>query len=143
MSIGGKLTDFKHGSNAAATTLVSYKSSIKSIDFPMTAEEVEQTVFGSGFREYEASFKSAEISVVYKYTDAMWTVLKDLWSNQTTVDFAYSPDGTAGGKPKVEGLAASGGGMVLLDLSTSPAVGEALDVNARFRSTGVLTFGTN
>lgn len=143
MAIGGKNTAWKHGTNAAATTLSTYTSSVKSIDFPLTSEEIEQTVFGSSFREYEASFKSGEITVRYKYSDAMWVVLKDIWTNQTTVDFQYSPDGTASGKPKVEGLAASSGGCVLLDLSTKPAVGEALDIEARFRVSGTISFGTH
>ena len=143
MAIGGKLTNWQHGSHGAPTTLVDYSSSTKSIDIPLSSEEVEQTVFGSGFREYEASFKGGEINVTYKYTDAMWTVLKDIWHNQTTVNWRYSPDGTAGSKPKIEGLAASSGGMVLLELTTNPSVGEALEISARFRPTGVITFGTN
>lgn len=143
MAIGGKLTSFRHGSNGAPTTLVDYSSSIKSIDFPLTSEEVEQTVFGSGFREYEASFKSGETTITYKYTDAIWVVLKDIWTNQTTVDWQFSPDGTASGKPKMEGLAASSGGMVLLDFSINPSVGEALDIEARYRLTGVITPGVN
>lgn len=144
MAIGGKLTNWRHGTQAAPTTLTDYTSSTKSIDFPLSSEEVEQTVFGSGFREYESSFKSGEISVTYKYTDAMWTVLKDIWSNQTTVDWRFSPDGSAAGKPKVEGLAASGsGGGVLLELNMNPSVGEALDIETRWRATGQITFGTN
>ena len=144
MSIGGKLTAWKHGSHGAPTTLVDYSNVTKSVDPPLSSEEVEQTTFGTGFRDYEASFKSGEINVTYKYTDAIWTVLSTIFNNQTTVDFQYSPDGTASTKPKIEGLAASGsGGMVLLELSPPTSVGEAMEISARFRMTGQITFGAH
>lgn len=144
MAIGGKLTSWKHGSQAAPTTLVDYSSSVKSIDFPLTKEEVENTVFGSGFREYEPSFKSGEITVTYKYTDAMWAVLIAIWNSETVINWQYSPDGTTAAKPKLEGLAASGnGGAVLLEMTTNPSVGEALEIETRWRATGQITPGTH
>lgn len=144
MAIGGKNTAWKTGTHGAAATLTTFTSKVKSIDFPLSVEEVEQTVFGSGFREYEASFKNGEISVTYKYDDTIWGQLIDIWNNQTTVNWEFSPDGTASGKPKISGLAASGsGGAVLLEVTINPSVGEALDIETRWRATGQITPGAH
>lgn len=136
MSIGGRLTDFRHGLQPTPTALTDFTAKTKSLSFPFESEEVEQTVFGSGFREYEASFKSGTIDATYKYDATVWAQLAAIFSNQTTVDFQIAPDGATTGKPKINGS------MVLLNLSAPASVGEALDIETSWRMTGTFTFGT-
>lgn len=136
MAIGGKLTDWRHGLQATPTSLTDFTAKTKSLSYPMESEEVEQTVFGSGFREYESSFKSGTIEATYKYDATVWGQLTDIYSNQTEVDFSIAPDGLTSGKPKITGS------MVLLSLSAPASVGEALDIETSWRMSGEFTFGT-
>jgi len=136
MALGGKLTDWRHGLLATPTVLTDFTAKTKALSFPFESEEVEQTVFGSGFREYEPSFKSGTIDATYKYDAALWAQLTDIYSNQTVVSFQIAPDGATSGKPKINGS------MVLLNLSAPASVGEALDIETNWRMSGAFTFGT-
>lgn len=99
-------------------------------------EEVDATVFGDSFREFEQTFKSHSYAVRYKYDATIWQILADLWSNGTEVTFELGPVGTTSTNPKITGS------MILTSFSEPFTVGELQVMEVTFRGTGAPTFGT-
>lgn len=137
MALGGKNSNWQHGSNAAATTLVDYSTKTMSVTLNAEAETVESTVFGNAYRDYEQSFKNATIDVQYKYDAAMYTVIADLYTNGTAIDFQLSPDGTGSGKPKITGS------CFVTTFGSPVEIGNLLVLDVSFQVSDAVTFTTH
>lgn len=133
MSIGGRDTNFQHGTYGTPSVLVDYTTSIMSLDLPLKADEADATVFGDGFRSYESTFKSGTIPASYYYTTAMYDVLFAIWDGEVAVDFQIGPTGTAGGNVKLTGA------MRITDLGLPMAVGDVIKIPVTWRVTGAVT----
>ena len=137
MALGGKNSNWRHGTNAAPTVLTDFTSKTMSVTLNAEAETVESTVFGDAYRDYEQSFKNATIDVQYKYDATIYGQLADLYNNGTIVDFQLSPDGTGSTKPKIEGDA------FITSFGTPVEVGNLLVLDVSFQVSGALAFGTH
>lgn len=139
MAIGGNLSDWQHGTNGAPTVLTDNTGKTQSVVIDFGSEEVDATVFGDSFREFEQSFKNATIQAVYKHDTAIWTIITDIYTNAPAggVNYQLGPDGTTTGKPKITGS------MILSPSFSQPIpLGELLVLNVGWRVTGAVTFGT-
>src|SRR5438128_509043 len=103
MSIGGKLSTWKHGTHGALATLTNFSNKMRSADVKFDGEQVDATVWGDGYRAYEQSFKSAEADTTYKYDAALYNQLAAIYDAGETVSFEFGPDGSTSGKPKITG----------------------------------------
>lgn len=137
MALGGKNSNWQHGTNAAPTVLTNFTSKTMSVTLNAEAETVESTVFGDAYRDYEQSFKNATIDVQYKYDATIYGQLADLYNNGTIVDFQLSPDGTGSTNPKIEGDA------FITSFGTPVEVGNLLVLDVSFQVSGALTFGAH
>lgn len=131
--IGGRNTNFQHGSHGATGTLVDYTTSIMSINKSNQAKEANATVFGDGFESYEATFKSGTVDIIYKYSTAMFDVLWAIYDGEDTIDWQLGPNGTGTGEVKLTGSA------VLLDVTVPMTVGDIIKINTKWRITGAET----
>lgn len=136
MAIAGKDTYWAHATHGSPSSNTNYTTKTRSLNITLDGEEVDATVFGDAYREYEQSFKSAEITVQYKYDSTIWTVLTDLYDNGTSITWEAGPVGTTNGSPKLSGS------QVLRSLGLPYNVGELQVMDATFRVTGAVTFGT-
>ena len=137
MAIGGQNSLWKHATHGTPTVLVDYSASTRNVTLSLDGEEVDATTFGNLFRDYERSFISGTFEAEYKYATAMWVVLGDIFTNGTSVDFEYSPNGSTSTYPKVTGA------MVCTNFTAPVAVGDLLVFTATFRINGTATFGTH
>lgn len=137
MAIGGQNTAWKHATHGAPTSLTDYSTKTRNVTMSLEGEEVDATVFGNLFRDYERSFINGSFEAEYKYDTTIFGVLGDLFTNGTSVDFEYSPNGTTATNPKVTGA------MICTSVSSPAAVGDLLVVSATFRINGTVTFGTH
>lgn len=135
MAIAGSATTWKHATHGSPAALTDYTTKTRSVTLTNDGEEVDATVFGDSFREYEQSFKSAEITVQYKYDATIWQVIADLYTNGTSVIWELGPVGTTGGNPQIEGS------MVCRTFTQPFPVGELQVLDVTFRVTGAVTFG--
>ena len=137
MAIGGQLSDWRHGTNGATTSLTDFTAKTRSISFSIEGEEVDATTFGNLYRDYEGSFLNATFEVTYKYDATIFGQLGAIMSNRDSVDFQYSPDGATTGKPKVTGAA------IMTSFSSPASVGELLELTVSWRVNGAATPGTH
>lgn len=136
MALGGKNTYWAHATHGSPSSNNSYVSSTRSLSVAFDGEEVDATVFGDAYRDYEQSFKNATINVTYKYSTAMWQVIADLYANGTSITFELGPDGTTSTYPKITGS------MVLINFNQGFDVGSLEEIPVTFRVTGAPTFTT-
>lgn len=137
MALGGKNSNWQHGTNAAPTVLTDFTTKTMSVTLNAEAETVESTVFGDAYRDYEQSFKNATIDVQYKYDSTIYGQLADLYNNGTIVDFQLSPDGTGSLMPKITGKA------FVTSFGTPVEVGNLLVLDISLQVSGALTFGSH
>lgn len=137
MAIGGVLSDFRHGTHGALTTLTDFSAKTISVDIDRSREKVESTTFGNSNRSYEASFKDAKIKAVYKYDTTVYGQLAELWNNDETVDFQGSPTGTATGNVKISG------DMFMESFKLGMDIGELLQIEVEWMATGTVTDATH
>lgn len=138
MAVGGKNSNWQHGSYALPTTLADYSSKTMSVTMSNEAEQVESTVFGDSYRDFEQSFKNATIETQYKYDKAMFDILADIYNNGTIVDFALSPDGTtASTTVKISGK------CFITSFGTPVEIGNLLVCDVSWQVSGAVTFGAN
>lgn len=137
MSIGGQNTIWKHATHGTPAVLVDYSAKTMSVTLSNEGEEVDATVFGNLYRDFERSFISGTFEAQYKYDATIYTVLGDIFTNGTSIDFEFSPNGSTAGYAKMTGA------MVCTSLGFPAAVGELLTMTANFRINGTITFGTN
>lgn len=136
MAISGKDTVWKHATNGAPSTNTDYTSKTRNVSLNCDGEEVDATVFGDGFRDYEQSFKNATITGTYKYDATIWQVVADLYSNGTSITWELGPVGSSASSPKITGS------MICKSFTQPFNVGELQMVNVNFRVTGAVTFTT-
>ncbi len=137
MALGGKNSNWQHGTNAAPTTLdATISAKTMSVTLNAEAETVESTTFGDAYRNYEQSFKNSTIDVQYKYDTDIYAMIALLYNNGTAVSFQLGPDGTDSGKPKITGSA------FVTTFGTPVEVGNLLVVDVSFQVDGALTFTT-
>ncbi len=136
MPIAGSATTWKHATNGSPAALTDYTTKTRSVTLNNDGEEVDATTFGDSFREYEQSFKNAEIVVQYKYDATIWQVIADLYTNGTSIIWELGPVGITVGNPQIEGS------MICRTFSQPFAVGELQVLDVTFRVTGAVTFGT-
>jgi hypothetical protein len=137
MALGGKNTDWRHGTNGAVAVLTDFTAKTISVSPSWEAEQVESTTFGDTYREFEQSFKSGTIEVEYKSDDTIFGQLAAIYNNGDSVSFQYSPDGTASGKPKVTGS------MIMTSFSPPASIGEILTISVSWQISGATTFTTH
>lgn len=138
MAVGGKNSNWKHGTNASPTVLVDYSSNTMSVTMSNEGETVEATTFGDSYRDFEQSFKNATIEVQYKYDKTMFDALALIYNNGTLVDFALSPDGTtASTTVKISGKA------FITSFGTPVEIGNLLVCDVSWQVSGAVTFGAN
>jgi hypothetical protein len=137
MAIAGQLSDFRHGTNGALTTLTDFTAKTLGVSLSIEGEEVDATTFGNVYRDFEGSFIGGSFSVTYKYDATIFGQLGAIMTNRDSIDFQWSPDGTASGKPKVTGA------MVMTSLNNDASVGDLLQIECEFRINGAITFGTH
>jgi hypothetical protein len=135
MPLGGKDTVFSHATNGSPSSNNSYTAKMRSLSIAFDGEEVDATVFGDGFREYEQSFKSATINATYKMDAAIWTVLTDLYTNGTEITFEIGPLNSDAPNPKITGS------MVMISFTEGLDIGTLQEIPVVFRMTGAPTFG--
>lgn len=137
MPIGGKLSDWRHGTFGALTTLTNFTTKTRTASPTFDAEQVDATVWGDGFRSYEQSFKNGEIESVYKYDATLYGQLAAIYNDGSTVSFQFSPDGTTTGKPKITGS------MFIKSFGSPVEVGELIELEVTWQVTGAVTFTTH
>jgi hypothetical protein len=133
MPIGGKNSDWRHGTHGALETLTNFTGKMRSADVTFDGEQVDATVWGDGFRAYEQSFKSAEADTTYKYDAALYNQLAAIYKDGNEVAFQFSPDGTTSGKPKVTGH------MFIKTFGSPIDIGELIELGVTWQITGEVT----
>jgi hypothetical protein len=136
MSVGGKDSTWKHGTHGATSSNTDFTTKTMSLTPSFDAEEADATVFGDGFRSYEATFENATIGTVYKYDTTVFGQLADIYSNRDSVTFEIGPTGTTSTNVKITGS------MVMTKFDTSLGVGEVIKITVNWRVTGAVTFTT-
>lgn len=134
MPVGGKNSDWRHGTNGAPSVLTNFTTKTRSASLDAEAETVDSTVFGDGFRAFEQSFKNATIDSTYKYDAALYSQLGAIFTAGDTVEFQLSPDGTTNGKPKITGE------MFITSLGMPVEVGDLLEMEVEWQVTGPVAF---
>lgn len=135
MALGGKNSAWKH-KLTGNLTLTDFTTKTMSVTLNASAEQVESTTFGDGYRNYEQSFKNATVEAEYKYDATLYGQLAAIYNNGDTVDFELFPDGDSAGKPKISGAA------FITEFGTPVEIGNLLTLSVSFQVDGVLTFGT-
>lgn len=134
MPIGGKDTTWKHGTHGAVSSNSDFTTVTMSLSPSFNAEEADATVFGDGFRSYEATFKNGTIDVIYKYSTATFSSLSAIYDGEDEITWEIGPTGTTATNVKITGSAV----MTKFDLPLT--VGTVEKINVTFRVTGAVTF---
>lgn len=134
MAVGGKNSDWRHGTNGAVGVLTDFTTKTRGASLDAEAETVDATVFGNGFRAFEQSFKNATISSTYKYDPTVYSQITAIFTNGDTVDFQLSPDGVVNGRPEITGE------MFISSLGFPVEVGELLEFEVEWQVTGPVAF---
>jgi hypothetical protein len=137
MALGGKNSDWRHGTNGAVSVLTDFTTKTMSVTLSAEAETVESTVFGDSYRDFEQSFKNATIEVQYKYDATLYGQLAAIYNAGDVVNFQLSPDGTGSTNPKI-----TGSGFIT-SFGFPVEVGSLLVMDVSFQVSGTLTFGTH
>lgn len=135
MALGGKNSAWKH-KLTGNVTLTDFTTSTMGVTLNASAEQVESTVFGDAYRDYEQSFKNGTIDVTYKYGTTVYGQLAAIYNAGDTVDFELYPDGTDAGKPKITG------GAFITSFGTPVEIGNLLQMSVTFQISGAITFTT-
>lgn len=136
MSIAGKDTTWKHGTNGATSSNTNFTTKTMSLLPSFNAEEIDMTKFGDGYRSYEQSFKNATIDATYYYDTTTFGQLAAIYNAGDTVTFEIGPTGTTTGNAKITGS------MTMLKMDPPMNVGDGIKVNVNWRVTGAVTFTT-
>jgi len=134
MAIGGKLTTWKHGTHGAISSNTDFTTVTMSLSPSFNAEEADATVFGDGFRSYEATFKNATIEAEYHYDTSTFSSLAAIYDGEDTVTFEIGPTGTVATNVKITGT------MVMTKFDIPLTVGTVEKINTSWRVTGAVTF---
>lgn len=137
MSIGGKNTTWKHGTQAVPGTLTDYSANMRSVSPNYDRETVDATTFGDSYKDHEMSFKNAAFETVYKYSEALYAELRSVYHNDTSVIFEYSPNGTTSTYPKDTGT------MFITKIDTAAQIGNLLEINVSWQVSGAVTPGAH
>lgn len=135
MSVGGKDTSWKHGTNGAVSSLTDFTSKTMAVNPSFNQDEADATVFGNDYRDYESTFKNATISATYKYDTTVWGQLTAIYNGGDSVDFELGPTGTASTNAKITGA------MVITSIGSPINVGDIIKFDVSFRVNGSVTFG--
>jgi hypothetical protein len=138
MAIGGRDSTWKHGTNGAVGVNTDFTAKTMSVQPNFNADETDMTVFGDGYREFEQTFKDAEIAVTYKYDTTIFGQLAAIYNNGDTVTWELGPTGTTGGGINVKET----GSMFLKSFTQAIDVGEGLKIVTQWRVSGAVTFST-
>lgn len=137
MSVGGGNSAWKHGTNGATSTNTNFSTKTLEVTPDFAAEQVEGTVFGDTYRDYEQAFKNATIDAKYKYDATIFGQLAAIYNAGDTVTFELSPDGTSSGNVKITGS------MFITKLGAPVKVGELLALDVSWQVSGAVTFTTH
>jgi len=137
MALGGKNSNWQHGTNGAVTSLTDFTTKTMSVTLNAEAETVESTTFGDTYRDFEQSFKNSTIDAQYKYDATLYGQLSAMYNAGDTVNFQLSPDGTGSTNPKITGAA------FITSFGTPVEIGNLLVIDVSFQVSGALTFGTH
>jgi hypothetical protein len=136
MAIGGAATTWKHGTNGAVSTNTDFTAKTMSVNPSFDAEEVDATVFGDSYRDFEQSFKNGGIEVTYKYDTTIWGQLAAIYNNGDVVTFELGPTGSTATNAKITGS------MVMTKLGMPVNVGDLEKIEVSWRVSGAVTFTT-
>ena len=136
MSVGGKDSDWRHGTNGAVSSLTNFTTKTRSVSPSFNAEEADATVFGDAYRDYEQTFKNATIAVTYKYDTTVWGQITAIYNGGDSVDFQLGPTGTSASNAKITGA------IVITSISAPITVGDILQFDVNWRVNGAVTFTT-
>lgn len=136
MAVGGKDTNWQHGTHGATSSLTDYTSSTMSVNPSFNAEEADATTFGNAYRDYEQTFKNSTIEVTYKYSTTVFGQLFAIWDGGDSVDFQLGPTGITTGNAKITGA------MVITKIDPPVTVGDIIKFNVSFRVNGTVTYAT-
>ena len=137
MAVGGATSAWKHGTNGAVSSNTDFTAKTRSVNASFDAEQVESTVFGDTYRDYEQSFKNATIESTYKYDATIFGQMAAIYNGGDTVTFELSPAGTSSGNVKITGS------MFMTKLGQPVEVGNLLEMPCSWQVTGAVTFGTH
>ena len=137
MAVGGKDSTLKHGTQAAPQVLTDYTSKVISASPDFGGDYDDATTWGTKYREKEATFKDAKMSVTYKSDEDIFIVVSAIYSEDTEIDFELSPMGTEAGKPKVTGK------MILPNFSAALESGTVQKLDVSYEINGAVTFGVH
>lgn len=135
--VGGKLTNWEHGTNGATTTLTDFTAKTESVDASFDNAMLEANTFGTSSKKYLPGLKDGSISATYHYDTTIFGQLNAIYANQDAVSFEYSPDGTTSGKPKATGS------MYMSSFSAPAEVDSVLTISVEWQVTDTVTFGTH
>ena len=134
MAIGGKDTTWKHGTHGAVSSNTDFTAKTMSLSPSFNAEEADATVFGDGFRSYEATFKNATIEAEYHYDTTVFGQLAAIYDGEDAVTWEIGPTGTVATNVKITGT------MVMTKFDLPLTVGAVEKINTSWRVTGAVVF---
>ncbi len=136
MAIGGSSSLWKHGTLGSPSSNTDYSAYAKSVSLSADGEEVDATVFGDTYRDFEQSYKNATIDVEYKYHATIYTAVTAVFNGGTEITWEYGPAGNTSGYAKMTGSA------VVTKVGLPTQVGDLITLTATYRVTGAITFTT-
>jgi hypothetical protein len=136
-SVGGILSDWRHGTNGATGVLTDFSAKTMSVELDREAENEDATAFQSTYRSAVQSFKNGTIECEYLYDTTIHGQLAAIFNGGDTVIFALSPTGTANGEVEITGS------MFMTNLGTPVEVGEVQVIPVSWQTTGAITDGVH
>jgi len=136
MALGGSSSDWRHGTNGAVSSNTDFSAKTRGVTASFDAEQVEATVFGDTYRDYEQSYKNATIEATYKHDTTIFGQLTAIYNAGDTVTFQLGPTGTTSGYAKITGS------MFITKLGIPVEVGNLLEIPVSWQVSGAVTFTT-
>lgn len=139
--------DFQMGTSGAPTSLTDYTSSVKSVTFSRSGENLDVTTFGNAAKKYIKGLTDASLSVEFFYSTAVITALNNLVTYTAGgVSWQYGPEGSSSGNYKITQTGtlntSTGVGLICESIDDPVEVGGVMMVSATFKISGAITFGT-
>jgi hypothetical protein len=129
--VHGKTAVFKVDNSAGSLQDIS--AYLDNVDFPITADTAEVTVFSNSSKAYVAGLKDATISISGSWDSAADAILAGIVGLSSTSTFEYGPAGSTGGLVKFTGE------CLCTSYNVTAPVGDKVSFSAEFQVTGNVT----
>jgi hypothetical protein len=129
--VHGKTAVFKVDNSAGSLQDIS--AYCDNVDFPITADTAEVTVFSNSSKAYVAGLKDATISISGSWDSAADAILAGIVGLSSTSTFEYGPAGSTGGLVKFTGE------CLCTSYNVTAPVGDKVSFSAEFQVTGNVT----